>query len=130
MGAVQGVGPGEVQGIIEVRSVVDEVAVQNLRDISREGVGGNDVHALDARQGIPKLGLEGDEQSVVNGAANGEQHFVLSQVRINSGKGAGWARGSASGIVAGVQTITCVIRDLSSLADGAADARLTSWAAK
>src|SRR5262245_27377810 len=59
-----------------------------------------------------QIGLQLDEQAVVNGTPNGEQHLVLPDVPVNSTEGASWTRSAAVGVESGIETVACVIGDL------------------
>lgn len=60
---------------------------------------------------VAQVRFERDQQSVVRRPANREQHFILSEIRVDAWEGAGWAGKTASRALAGIETIAGEVRD-------------------
>ena len=126
MRAVEPVGTGK-RRVTEVVGVGDEVDVFHRSDCARIRIRNDRVDALHARQRAIQLSGEFHLQGVVDGTADGEEHLIGTDIRIDSAEGGARVRRAAEQIggkatvvrVARVEAVAGVVEDTGSGGDGA-----------
>src|SRR5579863_384657 len=116
MGAIEAVRSNVFQRVVVVLRKVNKIAVPGSGNVTREGVRDFQIHRLSSAKWVLDVLPQRSLQSVVYRAADGKQHLVGADVRVDAGESrsrvtVGRARVAKAKRIAGVESIRGVVRN-------------------